>query len=279
MSVEPDVEPFSLSGYTYRERHARQTRLAMEEKVGIGSACRMSERLFRCSQRLMISPPAPDGRDWGIPDWRNQDAYPHHDQLSQEEWRWEFLRRRPGYRRDYLWPDSKFRSFSKGLYFELAYGLPDPADPRISAVDADRYNTLWNDDLLTIVPQDSTTSAFFRFLDDDDRYVTALCHETSRLVRPDSASSSLFLRVDLRRSVPTQLARLKEIASVYQESSSVKQVRRRPLLWPVYLRVLDAREAGASYNEIAGSFLRNDSDQRARDTIDAAIKLRQEWPY
>ena len=252
----------------------------MEERTGIESAYRMSERRFRRSQRVMESPAAPDDKGWGLPDWRDKDAYPDPDpdQIHDDKWRWEFLRRRPGYRRDYLWPDAKFRSPTKGLYFELAYGLPDPADPRLSAVDADRYNTLRNDDLLSMNPQDST-SAFFRFLDDDDRYVAALCHETSRLVRPDSASSSLFLRVDLRRSVPKQLAHLKKIAKDCQQSWSVKQVRRRPKLWPMYLRVLDAREAGASYNEIAGSFLRNDSDQTARDTIDAAIKLRQEWPY
>jgi len=49
---------------------------------------------------------------WGIPDWRDESAYPqkvvegnkpprNHVELSQDQWRWEFLRRDTDYREDY----------------------------------------------------------------------------------------------------------------------------------------------------------------------------------
>src|SRR3954447_5103565 len=48
------------------------------------------------------SPPAPDGAGWGVPDWRDGRDYPAPDEFDDLEWRWEFLRRNHGYRRDWL---------------------------------------------------------------------------------------------------------------------------------------------------------------------------------
>jgi hypothetical protein len=38
---------------------------------------------------------------WGIPDWRDGSAYPTPEKMSDRAWRWEFLRRRDDYRRDW----------------------------------------------------------------------------------------------------------------------------------------------------------------------------------
>ena len=54
------------------------------------------------------SPPAPDGAGWGVPDWRDPAAYPTADELDDLEWRWEFLRRRHGYRQDWLRAPEEF---------------------------------------------------------------------------------------------------------------------------------------------------------------------------
>jgi hypothetical protein len=29
---------------------------------------------------------------WGVPDWKNKDAYPNDDAMSLNAWRWEFDR-------------------------------------------------------------------------------------------------------------------------------------------------------------------------------------------
>lgn len=38
---------------------------------------------------------------WGIPDWRDEAAYPDSKTTSPTRWAWEFLRRNPGYRKDW----------------------------------------------------------------------------------------------------------------------------------------------------------------------------------
>jgi len=39
---------------------------------------------------------------WGIPDWRDPSAYPDPETTSIAQWKWEFLRRSPDYRHDWL---------------------------------------------------------------------------------------------------------------------------------------------------------------------------------
>lgn len=40
--------------------------------------------------------------DWGVPDWRDESAYPKPVQLTNTLWKWEFLRRDKVYRKDWL---------------------------------------------------------------------------------------------------------------------------------------------------------------------------------
>jgi hypothetical protein len=42
------------------------------------------------------------GWSWGVPDWRDEGAYPKPDDLNSNDWRWEFTRRRPDYREAWL---------------------------------------------------------------------------------------------------------------------------------------------------------------------------------
>ena len=36
--------------------------------------------------------------EWGVPDWRDDKAYPKLGDFSDRLWRWEFIRRMPDYR-------------------------------------------------------------------------------------------------------------------------------------------------------------------------------------
>ena len=40
--------------------------------------------------------------DWNVPDWRDESAYPKDEGTGLAQWKWEFLRRRPDYRQDWL---------------------------------------------------------------------------------------------------------------------------------------------------------------------------------
>lgn len=61
--------------------------------------------------------------DWGVPDWRDESAYPKPDQLTNTLWKWEFLRRDEGYRNDWLRWEKETREFYK------VKDIPPPHDP------------------------------------------------------------------------------------------------------------------------------------------------------
>ncbi len=72
--------------------------------------------------------------DWGIPDWRNESAYPKRNETSMRSWAWEFLRRNP----DYRWTWQEVAAPRDGLppspYHDdpARYGLRAFLDPRRS---------------------------------------------------------------------------------------------------------------------------------------------------
>lgn len=66
--------------------------------------------------------PAEYRKKWGVPDWRDADAYPIVKNMGDRAWRWEFLRRSPEYRDDFERKGNPAR-----------YGLAMMVDPRDSA--------------------------------------------------------------------------------------------------------------------------------------------------
>jgi len=40
-------------------------------------------------------------KNWNVPNWRDETQYPKPDEASLTEWRWQFLRRSPEYRKDW----------------------------------------------------------------------------------------------------------------------------------------------------------------------------------
>ena len=80
---------------------------------------------------------------WELPDWRDVTAYPRTQDLSVNEWRWEFLRRRQDYRDDffrpsdkpYIAPDFPGELESPDRCFERQYHLTNAMDPRISVAE------------------------------------------------------------------------------------------------------------------------------------------------
>jgi hypothetical protein len=96
--------------------------------------------------------------------------------------------------------------------------------------------------------------------------------------------SHLYLRLDLTRPLGPQLGALTQIAKRAQKpwTNGKKEIRRpHTRKWPLYLRVLDARDAGASYATIARALLthQNRTEQAARDVVKQAEALRNDWPY
>lgn len=223
--------------------------------------------------------------EWGIPDWRDETAYGDVKRWSFMCWRWEFYRRRDDLRaafdasaaqtyRDTAarfppWPDGSMArvlepheagftaqiSYDESMKFGYA-GLPNP---RIS---------------------DQPAHVIFASLDfpgnnrmmsgKGARYPERAEHQC------DVGDGEVAVVFDLDKPIGPQLERLKDTLKDLQVMRHGKplQKRRHPTKWLAYLRTLDAREAGASWAEIAELHPNTaQTEQTARDTWEQAREL------
>ena len=203
----------------------------------------------------------------GIPKWQDEAAYPSASNLTFTEWRWEFLRRNPNYRHDYDGRPEIEHGEGRSRFFERVYKLVAPIDYRLSAKDRSTPpagEKLWFGDSDMFV---------------DDRLSTryANFHDIAR-IKTHADPLDLFCRVMLDRPLKPQFDAL---CSLAQESQSrLKVVRAATGKWPLYLRVIDAQDCGASYSEIALILGHTAGTKHtARDYVKQAVRLRDHWPF
>jgi hypothetical protein len=246
---------------------------------------RTSDRCHPPADRLLTG--------WGIPDWTSATAYGDTTRWSENKWRWEFTRRREDYRADFdrnlpetlaelaersraepgqqfLRPDQP--GFVAQGYVDLThkYGLGGLPNPRIS--DQPFYVLI--------------------FRSEGAQYTVGYGHNrwaqdvaTARV--PDGFGAVLF---DLRQPIDRQWQRIRETVLHFQKIKfgGVVQSRRRPEKRLGYLRVIDARETGATWRQIAenGALGRNrrsqvdrtQGPQTARQVWEQARHLMFNWP-
>src|SRR5690348_2272148 len=176
--------------------------------------------------------------DWGVPNWRDANAYPKPDELTETRWRWEFTRRRNDYREDWLKYSEEtihrqggpqlaaftrdhrqFRAQMPGTEAATRYGLPNLPNPALASP-----RNLW------FVP----------------RYGEVL----SGFALPDENHAALLF--DLRAPISPQVSRAEEWLESRQRGHLAHIVARRGsrTKWPVYLRVLDAHDAGETFEQM-----------------------------
>ena len=216
---------------------------------------------------------------WGVPDWRDASAYPQPDTTPLNRWRWEFLRRRQDYREDWL------------LYFDRSYrrrvagfaNTPCPEGVRSweerfsqSANElglCDRYGTGAKliDPAISYHP--ITLCSLFR----PTNGVLGFASE-SRLEQMEREMITPYL-FDLKKPLLEQMkAAEKYLRLLQKEHEIVPESRRRQISkWPLYLRILDAYDAGATYRKIGDALIDADPqfDQVKFDKL-AALE-RKAW--
>lgn len=249
---------------------------------GVDLAGEAVRRLAKESSTCERSPPLPDERGWGVPDWRTPSAYPAPDELDDLEWRWEYLRRRHGYRLDWLRPELDFHPASRQRYFLDVYELDFPCDPRQSVRDLAVYVSSTarrgTEDVFLfpasgLIPfRRALLSDLFATLDDLDRIIPAA-----------ASADDIFARFDLAQPIKPQLEQIgylleKLRAEAYGDEAAS---RRRRQLWPIYLRLLDASDAGASLSEMTSALAKHveHTPQQARSALQAAENLRRDWRH
>jgi hypothetical protein len=180
--------------------------------------------------------------NWGVPDCRNPKAYPA--DLRPHEWRWQFLRRRPDYRADWLLALQREKArvrfisgrrlrpidWENNLYFwaELpgararygVYGLQNPAISRPGpGLFVQTYGALVD---------------------------YASREEFKRMER----QRQVLIRFDLNKPLRGQLEAAERMLRMELDDQPETKERLHTAKWPVYLRVIDARDCGETFRTI-----------------------------
>ena len=224
-------------------------------------------------------------------DWSNAKNYTFTSVLDREGWAWEFLRRNNEYKADF-----KAATCSKEPVYDPPK-LSNESDRQwiARAVEADKeprkLNPLtglgekWGLEQLQDPADDSAPSFLqaYPFLPnwrDLDSLYDRDAHESPIRMRPDIA----VIAFDTARPLSKQLERAKDLFFSRQEVVTGRRKNWKPDNWALYLRLLDAKNAGAETAEIIAaidkySILPNDAasgylaDDRVSDDLKQARRL------
>lgn len=239
-------------------------------------------------RRRALHPPIRGVRIWGMPNWKSASEYAFTAKLVDVGWTWEFLRRNPTYRNDYskakeslgsasgVGPHLKLsvppESSNVRLWWNLGlawwiYGpIRDPARD-----DHPRFITgfPWQ-------PNSVEAESFFAATPEESQGEEAAAHDQiPQLQRAEFA----LLVFDLRKRWGPQKSRASAIFKARQAALSKRVIRFPPHKgsenWPVYLRVLDAREAKVTCAEIAMVLFANEFGGKAGN--DPVKKVEKYW--
>lgn len=229
--------------------------------------------------------------DWGVPDWLDAGAYPAVDGMTIREWWWEFTRRRPDYRA--MWnaadeiEDKSHRYAPDVDAFRLKFKLSVIHDPRLQFTDWDLMHFRYpvngfiqerNDDAAMREAQfiiDNRDRLPHNFLDAE------IERRKARRISEKEAGIRHYV-FDLSEPLDPQITKAgQELKHLQAELFGKKQRRKLDEFWPTYLRVVDARDAGATYEEIREQFWPDDDKKlftASRDTYKAACRVRDNFP-
>lgn len=189
--------------------------------------------------------------EWGVPDWRDGAAYLGEADWPLSRWQWEFLRRRDDLRREF---DAK-----KSAEYELdeawaatehaAVPFAECPSPDMAGFCVPTFLIEPDFPAPTSLPNPRIGDQPLGFLPRiKDNLLT-------QIAKRDLDFDSGYHRVDfdLSRPIEPQLKAAKKVLKSFQKYHAGKVIgkRRQPEKWPTYLRLLDARDAGASWSEIA----------------------------
>jgi hypothetical protein len=212
--------------------------------------------------------------DWGIPDWLAPGAYGDTGRWSWDRWHWEFTRRRDDVRRDFLAHKGEVPHFQR----------LQPDQPGFSTPVLDCHEKYGMSSLPNPAIGDQPFYVLFAvFL---KRYPRPVVVGLPEFGTDDLKETDALMKFDLTAPLGDQLEAAQRYLEMKQKrvvGQIVNPSKKHPGKWLAYLRVLDARESGASYAEIAGSGalkgLRDHADaQAARDVWQQARALCFKWP-
>ena len=204
---------------------------------------------------------------WGLPDWVHGD-YPKPSD-SARRWGWEFLRRRKDYRNLWLANEHRAERTPDGPLtavvddYETArrrYGMSRVIDPRAPLSDWDLGQ------LLSFKP-----------------FGYGVGYRSEQAAEADEKARKKAIMFDLRLPLAPQLEAARDYLGRIQNERQlpVSSPKNRIDNWPPFLRVLDARESGATFATITKTLWPGSDKpaQSARDLHSAAQSVQQRAPF
>jgi len=225
-------------------------------------------------------------RNWGIPDWLDASSYGDTALWSENRWHWEFVRRRQDCRNDFLaFKDETLKSLEEGVETERSR-RPNrshflrPDEPGFVAEVPDCYKKYG----LHNLPNPAIGDQPFYVILFPSRAVGRVMFPEDGIEAGVFGATDAVIAFDLTCPVPQLLEDARQLLESAQKRKIgrlVQSSKRHPSKWLIYLRVLDAKESGASLSKIAGSDVldgRRQDAQAARDVLKQAEALCFKWP-
>jgi hypothetical protein len=180
-----------------------------------------------------------------MPDWKNPKHYSV--ALSRARWAWEFMRRNAEYRNDFMQVAQAWKQVPRS---GRNYRGPEAVDVDQLARD---LGLKWKQLGPIADPANDATPLFFVAgpIEPDGEQVQAFYETIDMSDRSEQLREFATLTFDLSRPLPEQLRRAAILLRKRKATvPSIKPARSSVAQWRFYLRVLDAKQAGAGTDEI-----------------------------
>jgi hypothetical protein len=228
--------------------------------------------------------------NWGVPEWRDANAYPDPETTSIEQWHWEFLRRRQDYREDWLmhyqanaahWHEHKHPDGPVNyVCVAFPYFTSEPSPGLQECLDRYNLRSLWDPSIevhhwqyrphfhkLSDIPD-----TIRRMLSDPEHYLENDPEAMPELLRRMDDQGLLLCAFDVHNPVDEQLEGVRERLLWVQKGfkdKPIKKGRAHAAKWPLYLRILDARDADVNFMGIGLELMGLDPDVLPKDEDEA----------
>ena len=273
-------KPSNVMTVEQRERYERVSRDVEMELA------RDSAKKWKNERRSVIEKYI--GFDWGCPAWQDVNAYPSKpNELASWQWRWEFLRRRPQYRIIFL--NLRGAAFAQDL-IKINFDIECFIDPKLSAPELSNnpFAMLSGGESFRLPDRHYFETDFFCErnieLDDDAGKLTTLLDyfESLNLFESDEGADDEFFRLQHHKPIRPQKKLInKRLDSLQESRTKLKKHLRSedkndPFSfhnalpqglrlagkdqenWVRHIRIIDAKDQGATHAEIAKQFVEDE---------------------
>lgn len=195
-----------------------------------------------------------------LAEWKGQGFFPN-EQTLLSMWRWEFLRRRPDYQAAYAEQEERSQAYWDALFAAEGAIGPDQKRSDFSDSGARHLSRMAEDFGLELVRSPAwefriTTPPLFA-KSYGFGYSAALVQDRDdwgrHIVDARIQQEQMLIAFDLSLPLGEQLKRAQshlEAVQSERNGAPIKPPRHHRRLWRKYLRVLDAREAGETFESI-----------------------------